>query len=72
MFSRFESPHRFDTGFIPTADPARGNIAVTRNSPLISGVSENDLGNIGFRAAFMLVVWVATKALFPPSKNHKQ
>ena len=44
MFSRFESPNRFDTGFIPTADPARGNIAVTRNSPLISDVQRKRLG----------------------------
>jgi hypothetical protein len=30
-------PHRFDTGFVPTANPDRDSIIVTRNSPLISG-----------------------------------
>ena len=39
-----KSPHRFDTGFIPTADPARDNITVARNSPLISGVQRKRPG----------------------------
>jgi hypothetical protein len=41
---RVKSPHRFDNGFIPTADPARDNITVTRNSPLISGVQRKRPG----------------------------
>ena len=36
--ARAKSPHRFDTGFIPTANRTHGSITVTRNSPLISGV----------------------------------
>ena len=39
-----ESPHRFDTGFIPTADYADDHIIVTRNSPLISAVSRKRSG----------------------------
>ena len=44
--SRFavKSPHRFDNGFIPTANPARDSITVTRNSPLISGVQRKQPG----------------------------
>ena len=30
-------PHRFDTGFVPTANPDRDSIIMTWNSPLISG-----------------------------------
>ena len=41
---RLKSPHRFDNGFIPTADPVRDNITVTRNSPLISGVQRKGPG----------------------------
>jgi len=33
-----KSLHRFDNGFIPTADRDYDNITVTRNSSLISGV----------------------------------
>ena len=40
----YESPHRFDTGFIPTADYADDHIIVTRNSPLISAVSRKRPG----------------------------
>ena len=39
-----ECPHRFDTGFIPTADYADDRIIVTRNSPLISAVSRKRPG----------------------------
>ena len=39
-----ECPHRFDTGFIPTADYADDHIIVTRNSPLISAVSRKRPG----------------------------
>jgi hypothetical protein len=39
-----KSPHRFDNGFIPTANPTRDSITVTRNSPLISGVSRKGPG----------------------------
>jgi hypothetical protein len=39
-----ECPHRFDTGFIPTADHADDHIIVTRNSPLISAVSRKRPG----------------------------
>jgi hypothetical protein len=34
--SAFRSLHRFDNGFIPTANAAYDSITVTRNSPLIS------------------------------------
>jgi hypothetical protein len=37
-------PHRFDTGFVPTANPDRDAIIVTRNSPLISAVSRKRPG----------------------------
>jgi hypothetical protein len=40
----YECPHRFDTGFIPTADHADDHIIVTRNSPLISAVSRKRAG----------------------------
>jgi hypothetical protein len=40
----YESPHRFDTGFIPTADYSDDHIIVTRNSPLISAVSRKRPG----------------------------
>jgi hypothetical protein len=40
----YECPHRFDTGFIPTADHAGDHIIVTRNSPLISAVSRERQG----------------------------
>ena len=40
----YECPHRFDTGFIPTADYAEDHIIVTRNSPLISAVSRKRPG----------------------------
>ena len=39
-----ECPHRFDTGFIPTADYADDHIIVTRNSPLLSAVSRKRPG----------------------------
>jgi len=39
-----KSPHRFDTGFIPTANPASDSIIVTRNSPLISDLSRKGPG----------------------------
>lgn len=39
-----KSPHRFDNGFIPTANPSRDSITVTRNSPLISGVCRQEPG----------------------------
>jgi hypothetical protein len=41
---RVRFPQRFDNGFIPTTDPARDNITVTRNSPLISGVQRKRPG----------------------------
>jgi hypothetical protein len=40
----YECPHRFDTGFIPTANYADDHIIVTRNSPLISAVSRRRPG----------------------------
>ena len=39
-----KSPHRFDNGFIPTANPSRDSIIVTRNSPLISSVKRKRPG----------------------------
>jgi hypothetical protein len=36
--------HRFDTGFVPTANRAGDYIIVTRNSPLISCVSRQRPG----------------------------
>ena len=36
----YESPHRFDTGFIPTADYADDHVIVTRNSPYLSRKQE--------------------------------
>ena len=39
-----ECLHRFDTGFVPTANNAGDYITVTRNSPLISCVSRKRPG----------------------------
>jgi hypothetical protein len=36
-------PHRFDTGFIPTANPARDNITITRRWSLISATSPGSI-----------------------------
>jgi hypothetical protein len=44
QFSGPACPHRFDTGFIPTADYADDHIIVTRSSPLISAVSRKRPG----------------------------
>jgi hypothetical protein len=38
------SLHRFDNGFIPTANRTHDSITVTRNSPLISGVQRKRPG----------------------------
>jgi hypothetical protein len=39
-----KSLHRFDNGFVPTANPAYDSITVTRNSPLISCVQRKRRG----------------------------
>ena len=41
---RIKAPHRFDNGFIPTANSSRDSIIVTRNSPLISSVQRKRPG----------------------------
>ena len=43
-------PNRFDTGFVPTANPDRDCIIVTRNSPLISAVSRKRPGKYLIRS----------------------
>jgi hypothetical protein len=40
-----KSLHRFDNGLIPTADGARDNIKLTRNSPLSPAYADDNWAN---------------------------